>query len=270
MNARDSGQTSISLSWYLKEEADYIASTYEPHIDFGDFKSQWTRRIIEMARSLSIPMENDSPSWNVVLSAILRRNNSNNTGATTLSNHTTSSVTDETTTTTTFHTTTTTSCNDSARRLSKAEIDKVQQMYNDLQPEKMWILSTGKAVEKEMQKFALECEYEHPVHSLILDPTDPCWKTYFTSQELHQIQSYQAVSIPSFPKDLQTYLGTFSKMRTVEEIDEQLRASPIFSLEKSVCDGFKRQSWMLSACMHMASFLRLERVRPTTSTMSGG
>lgn len=56
LNARDSGQTSISLSWYLKEEADYIASTYEPHIDFGDFKSQWTRRIIEMARSLSIPM----------------------------------------------------------------------------------------------------------------------------------------------------------------------------------------------------------------------
>lgn len=37
-----------------------------------------------------------------------------------------------------------------------------------------------------------------------------------------------------------------------------------------ICDGFKRQSWMLSACMHMASFLRLERVRPTTSTMSGG
>lgn len=56
LNARDSGQTSISLSWYLKEEAEYIASTYEPNIDFGDFKSQWTRRIIEMARSLSIPM----------------------------------------------------------------------------------------------------------------------------------------------------------------------------------------------------------------------
>lgn len=54
--------------------------------------------------------------------------------------------------------------------------------------------------------------YSSPVHSLILDPTDPCWKTYFTSQELHQIQSYQAVSIPSFPKDLQTYLGAFSKM----------------------------------------------------------
>lgn len=56
LNARDSGQTSVSLSWYLKEEADYIASTYEPHIDFGDFKSQWTRRIIEMARALNIPM----------------------------------------------------------------------------------------------------------------------------------------------------------------------------------------------------------------------
>ncbi|KAI7880034.1 hypothetical protein K492DRAFT_147628 [Lichtheimia hyalospora FSU 10163] len=185
-----------------------------------------------MARALSIPMENDSPSWNVVLAAILRRKDSdkdNNqpTDATTLSNYTTSSVTDETTTTTTFHTTS----SESARKLSKAEIDKVQQVYNDLQPEKMWTLSTGKAVEKEMQKFARECEYEHPVHSLILDPTDPCWKTYFTSQELHQIQSYQPVSIPSFPKDLQTYLDTFSKMRTVEEIDEQLRSSPIFSLE---------------------------------------
>lgn len=39
-------------------------------------------------------------------------------------------------------------------------------MYNDLQPEKMWILSTGKAVEKEMQKFALECEYEQYVGSI--------------------------------------------------------------------------------------------------------
>lgn len=108
--------------------------------------------------------ENDSPSWNVVLAAILRRKDSNKdknqqTDATTLSNYTTSSVTDETTTTTTFHTTTSTS-SESARKLSKAEIDKVQQVYNDLQPEKMWILSTGKTVEKEMQKFARECEYE--------------------------------------------------------------------------------------------------------------
>ncbi|CDH58433.1 hypothetical protein RO3G_13306 [Lichtheimia corymbifera JMRC:FSU:9682] len=239
LNARDSGQTSVSLSWYLKEEADYIASTYEPHIDFGDFKSQWTRRIIEMARTLNIPMENDSPSWNVVLAAILRRSDGNNknqqTGATPISNnYTTSSVTDETatTTTTTFHTTTTTS-SESARKLSKADIDKVQQMYDDLQPERMWILSTGKPVEKEMQKFAQECEYEHPVHSLILDPTDPCWKAYFTPQELRQIQSYQSVSIPSFPDHLKTYLGTFSKMRTVQEIDDQLRASPIFSLENA-------------------------------------
>lgn len=54
--------------------------------------------------------------------------------------------------------------------------------------------------------------YYSPVHSLILDPTDPCWKAYFTPQELRQIQSYQSVSIPSFPDHLKTYLGTFSKM----------------------------------------------------------
>ncbi|KAI7858607.1 hypothetical protein BDC45DRAFT_531788 [Circinella umbellata] len=71
-----------------------------------------------------------------------------------------------------------------------------------------------------MEELALKCAYEHPGHSLILDPSDKNWEKYFTTEELAEIRSFKAQSIPSMPMNLETYLGLYlNKKRTQSEAD---------------------------------------------------
>ncbi|KAG2216200.1 hypothetical protein INT45_000800, partial [Circinella minor] len=92
----------------------------------------------------------------------------------------------------------------------------------------MWVLSTGTVVEERMKELALKCIYEHLCHSLILDPSDKNWEKDFTTEELAEIRSFKAPSIPLMPMNLEIYLksyfnkniiNTYLKKRTPSEAD---------------------------------------------------
>ncbi|KAG2233361.1 hypothetical protein INT48_009109 [Thamnidium elegans] len=62
-------------------------------------------------------------------------------------------------------------------------------MNRSLEKSNMWQLSTGRYVEEVMMQFAVKCNEEHPVWSLILDADDEEYKAYFSEAELEEIKS---------------------------------------------------------------------------------
>ncbi|KAG1046697.1 hypothetical protein G6F43_010827 [Rhizopus delemar] len=65
----------------------------------------------------------------------------------------------------------------------------------------MWTLSTGTVVELKMEELSKKCNFDHPSHSLILDPEDTLtWDGIFTKQELDEIHSFRSPTFESVPK----------------------------------------------------------------------
>ncbi|CAG8812098.1 18511_t:CDS:10, partial [Gigaspora margarita] len=86
-------------------------------------------------------------------------------------------------------------------------------MYENMEDDKKWRLSTGKIVEDALYDFASKCSHEHASHSLIIDPTDKLYvdNDVFTKEELKEIGAYKRRSLPEIPDDLFDYLRTFAK-----------------------------------------------------------
>jgi hypothetical protein len=66
----------------------------------------------------------------------------------------------EASTTTSLSTTASSSSSSKQQKLSDLDKIAIDSTYSNLNESKMWKLSTGKLVEKEMQKFALSCNFE--------------------------------------------------------------------------------------------------------------
>ncbi|KAG0743871.1 hypothetical protein G6F33_010833 [Rhizopus arrhizus] len=86
----------------------------------------------------------------------------------------------------------------------------------NLNEEKMWKLKTGTFVERQMERFALTCNFEHPCYSLIFDSGDKRWDKYFTEEELIEIKSYQLKKFPPLPLEMKEYLQTLLKYTSLD------------------------------------------------------
>ncbi|RCH82413.1 hypothetical protein CU098_005247, partial [Rhizopus stolonifer] len=72
-------------------------------------------------------------------------------------------------------------------------------------------LSTGTIVEEKMKEYAIDCNYEHPVHSLVLDTSDKIWKKYSSGKEIFEIKSYNNKQFRDLPVVLRTYLDSLKE-----------------------------------------------------------
>ncbi|KAG1531655.1 hypothetical protein G6F51_013436 [Rhizopus arrhizus] len=96
-------------------------------------------------------------------------------------------------------------------KLSDCEKKHIVDNFNKVPTTEKWILSTGKAVDDVMKNLAQESVYEHPVHSMILDPDDPVWKNHFTNDELNEIRSFHLTPLPNIPNDIEQYLAIYEE-----------------------------------------------------------
>ncbi|KAI7847962.1 hypothetical protein BDC45DRAFT_524750 [Circinella umbellata] len=87
-------------------------------------------------------------------------------------------------------------------------------MFDELDSEKFWTLSTGTVVELQMKKFALTCIYEH----MILDIADDNWKGYFTKEELAEIELIKKPTILELPDEMIKYLDNYKNLETLTDI----------------------------------------------------
>ncbi|KAI9490751.1 hypothetical protein BDB00DRAFT_768363, partial [Zychaea mexicana] len=85
-------------------------------------------------------------------------------------------------------------------------------------------LETGKYVEKEMKVVALEQEYEHPAHSVIMDPTDPIWEKRFNAEELYELRNYTVPVIPELPAPLEQFVESFEGKETLDDLYYHVRS----------------------------------------------
>ena len=66
-----------------------------------------------------------------------------------------------------------------------------------------WVLSSGTIVEQVPKKAVQDLQYEHPVHSLIIDTGDSLWKKHFTARDLKEMKTHKAKN-PSRTNQLTT------------------------------------------------------------------
>ncbi|RCH92754.1 hypothetical protein CU098_009368, partial [Rhizopus stolonifer] len=128
-------------------------------------------------------------------------------------------------------------------KLTLVDKENIRRMYQELDPDKMWKLSTGTVVEKKMEEFALSCCYEHPVHSLIFDTNDKSWASYFTKEEIKEITMYKPKKLDELPDVLNNYIEDLKKLRDVDTLKKKLSEETTCSacewVRYTVLDYFK-------------------------------
>ncbi|KAI7847654.1 hypothetical protein BDC45DRAFT_341073 [Circinella umbellata] len=94
--------------------------------------------------------------------------------------------------------------------------------------ENKWVLSTGTVVEDVMKQYASTCQFEHPVHSLILDVDDTMWidDGYFTEEEMKEVKNEACPKDYDLPEKLNEYLKGYLGKRDLETIFEQASHVP--------------------------------------------
>lgn len=91
-------------------------------------------------------------------------------------------------------------------------------------------MSTGKYVDDELFLFGLQCNYDHPARSFIMDPDGKNFLSYnvFTHAELKEIVEYKEQKRPQPSKDFKCFLNKFNKS-TSEQLREALKNNNTFS-----------------------------------------
>ncbi|KAI9364102.1 hypothetical protein BD770DRAFT_309044, partial [Pilaira anomala] len=107
--------------------------------------------------------------------------------------------------------------------LSTEDKKKIKNIFENLDEKNMWVLSSSTVVERKMMEFAMSCEYEHPVHSMIMDPDDRCWTDVFTSEELDEIRKFNLKPLPQLPEEMKLYMDEFRTYNDIEELYEKVQ-----------------------------------------------
>ncbi|KAL9552064.1 hypothetical protein MBANPS3_003957 [Mucor bainieri] len=129
-----------------------------------------------------------------------------------------------------------------------ADKANVTSLYDRLDRNKMWKLSTGTLVEERMCQVALAMDHEHPSHSLILDITDKCWDDVFTDNEKEEIRSFRVTELPVMSVEVETYLAQLQNLSAAEVCEKvDLHAFPLESdtnwVQKSY-RAFPQPKWL--------------------------
>lgn len=210
-------QKTGKVSWndFLTDSREFILRTYQGE-DITIFKRQWRYRFLNTASLLKLDvLPNTKDSWQEIETSIaqqpvlIKSAKSSSTAPTTSSSKSSSASS-------TSSSTCTKNC-----ILSAFDLLSIEAKFDAIDDDEKWILSTGTVVEDTMKSLAMKCKYEHPVHSLILDPSDDTWKDYFTEDELNEIRLHNCKTLPPFPSEYQQYLDTYDKNLTAKAVYQQ-------------------------------------------------
>ncbi|CAB4401376.1 unnamed protein product [Rhizophagus irregularis] len=103
-------------------------------------------------------------------------------------------------------------------RLSEANRREIDTAYNLMDKQYMWKLSSGKFVEEELYKLGKGLEFEHAVHSFILDVEDELIMEHFTETELREIDNTSIPEVPELSNEIDEFLNKFLGKTNLNEI----------------------------------------------------
>ncbi|KAI8143034.1 hypothetical protein BJV82DRAFT_657405 [Fennellomyces sp. T-0311] len=180
-----------SLEEYLTDNVDHISD----HTDLRmDIRRVWTKRYATVAQTLGVMVTHDEEiDWDQIKCLIKESK--------TVSKPTSSPT---------------------ARLMTEAALKDVKQKYSEvLESGQVWKLESGRIVEKVMMDVADAFEYEHPVHSLIMNPDDLLFEDKFTKAELDEIKNTKSVEFDQeLPSEMKEYLYSFSDKKTLDQLND--------------------------------------------------
>ncbi|KAI8878744.1 hypothetical protein K501DRAFT_195162 [Backusella circina FSU 941] len=74
-----------------------------------------------------------------------------------------------------------------------------------------------------MKEFALACNFEHPVHSLVLDLSYESWKKYFSDQDIAEMMNYNEKKLPELPAELNNFILEARKLPDADSFKQYLK-----------------------------------------------
>ncbi|CAG8648635.1 1161_t:CDS:10 [Ambispora leptoticha] len=108
-------------------------------------------------------------------------------------------------------------------RLSEANRKEVDEAYKLMDRRYMWKLSSGKVIEDELYKLGRELEFEHAVHSFILDIDDELVADCFTETELREIELTPIPEVPELSDEVNDFLDKFIGKTNLKEIRQLIK-----------------------------------------------
>ncbi|KAI9249128.1 hypothetical protein BDA99DRAFT_524053 [Phascolomyces articulosus] len=185
----------------------------------------WPLRFGNAARCLKIDISSSKVDWRKIAEEVLKKRQvPEYTKPTVIGKKRSSRIIDKLSTSSTSSSVTITGsisvASSSESSLLIEDRQAIEKVYADLDDETLWTLSTGTIVEKQMERLAVGCSYEHPCHSLILDLDDSIRFNYFTESEINEIREYNTPNLPALPKNISDYLKKYKGKHSTEEIFE--------------------------------------------------
>ncbi|CAG8503810.1 17093_t:CDS:10, partial [Cetraspora pellucida] len=95
---------------------------------------------------------------------------------------------------------------------------EIENAYMKMKKDAMWKLSSGKFVEEELYNLGKKLEFEHSVHSFIIDTEDEIIKQHFREYELEEIDNEHVPKAPDLSQDVIDYLNKFINVTSANEV----------------------------------------------------
>ncbi|KAG1171479.1 hypothetical protein G6F71_006929 [Rhizopus microsporus] len=211
----------INIAKICEQLKSCIVESYDNATSLIVYKTAWCSRISKVLNDLNIKYGKTRPNWEHIAMAINDKRlglshyapqapGNVGSGDSELSSLTTTSSDSSSSSTT------------KQLKLFSDDKEKVKHMFNNLNESKMWKLSIGTIVEKKMKEFALNCTYEHPVHSMVLDLSDINWKKYLTDEEIDEIENFKMKQLVELPPNVNKYIESLQKSTDAISLKRQL------------------------------------------------
>ncbi|CAB4427528.1 unnamed protein product [Rhizophagus irregularis] len=110
-------------------------------------------------------------------------------------------------------------------RMSEENREEIAKAYRAMDTEYMWKLSSGRIVEEELFELGNDLEFEHAIHSFILDVEDELIMEHFTEEELEEISSAPIPEVPELSDKVNDFLCKFLGKINLNEIRQIIKES---------------------------------------------
>ncbi|OBZ80984.1 hypothetical protein A0J61_10968, partial [Choanephora cucurbitarum] len=212
-----SAGVSVTIARIIDQMTDQIVASYDNATSLFVYKTRWCNRIAQILADLNVTYSRSRPNWENISMQIndkrlglVQPTTKQCQNLAKTSSSLSSSIIPAPTTLDSFS-----SGSGKQSKLTPLQKGIVVDMFAKLDRTKMWRLSTGTVVEQQMKMFALECNFEHPVHSMVFDVSDKSWLKYFTPEEIKEIKNYQKKVLVYLPSTIEDYV---KKLRECQDV----------------------------------------------------
>ncbi|CAG8670334.1 12556_t:CDS:10, partial [Funneliformis caledonium] len=108
-------------------------------------------------------------------------------------------------------------------KLSETNRKEIEEVYKLMDKQFMWKLSSERIVEEELYKLGKDLEFEHAVHSFILDVDDKLIAEHFTEAELREMEDTPIPEVSELSDEIINLLNKFTGKTNLNEIRQIIK-----------------------------------------------